>query len=499
MQILSVSSKEVQVNVDCETFSFQISFIFLFVTFASCWENIPEIPTNRRSQYYLRHDDGAYKYGYDSGDGIAATQTSSANNQVEGFYLAPNFKGQLVQVRYTAGVQGFVPETSEAQTTQSQAYRDQTHQAWNSQKQHQASHAAPNFQMSSASRFSQSDLNENSDASYQLSFNTGEHAREENSDAAGNVKGKYSYVDEAGEHDLSYIAGPEIGFKVTGGSLAPGNGQSNSAIRTSFGQVASNKLNSHSQTWKSPAVPNVQQAWKSSEVSTVQPSSDGSYSFSYNTGDHSRSESSDRTGKVQGRYSYTDEAGQHDLSYVAGGEAGFVVTGGSLSEANAGKSLNSQIQHQTGWSQSPIRAGAVQSFKGLNDAVANQDGSAYSFSYNTDSQSRQESGDASGHVKGSYNVQTDGGQQQLSFIAGGQGSSYDLSVDYGGRSEPFEVQGTGRLRPHNTHKSLHPSYSVLTPSTDQKSFEYGPKNALILTFLPPKHPEKYGYIYDTQK
>lgn len=483
----------------------------------------------------MRHDDGAYKYGYDSGDGIAATQTSSAGNQVEGFYSFPNAEGQLVKVKYTAGVQGFVPETTQPKPL-SQSYQQHSHQAqsnaqsnvqsnsWNSQNQQQVqvSHPSSIIQTPSVARF-QHDSNDNSDASYQLSYNTGEHAREENSDAAGNVQGKYSYVDEAGQHDLSYIAGPEIGFKVTGGSLAVANGLSNGAAvsKTSFNQASSNNFNANSatQSWKPSNIPSVQQPWKSSDVPIVQPSADGSYSFSYNTGDQSRSESSDKSGKVEGRYSYSDAAGQHDLSYVAGGEAGFVVTGGSLSQPNGlvGKSeVNTGSQHNS-WTQSPIQAGTAQSFKGFTEPIViNQDGSAYSFSYNTDSQSRQESGDASGRVKGSFTVQTDGGHQQLNYETGGVStrnletrwdapaaevasslSSYDHSTSHVGRAGPVNPQGTGRLRPYNTHKSLHPSFTVITPS-NQKSLEYGPKNAIILTYLPPQHPDKYGYIYDTQ-
>lgn len=75
-----------------------------------CWEALPQIPTHRRSQYLVLHENGEYKYGYDTGDGSAAEQSGDASNQVEGRYLYDGPSGQKFDVKYTAGVQGFVPE-----------------------------------------------------------------------------------------------------------------------------------------------------------------------------------------------------------------------------------------------------------------------------------------------------------------------------------------------------------------------------------------------------
>jgi Insect cuticle protein len=125
-----------------------------------------------------------------------------------------------VKVKYTAGVEGFVPETSGATAqaqTRVQASSWQSQHAQNvklAQQQHQTQQTKTAFQaprVQAASRISHDDSNVNADASYQISYNTGEHAREEKSDASGNVQGRYSYVDELGTHDLSYIAGPTTG------------------------------------------------------------------------------------------------------------------------------------------------------------------------------------------------------------------------------------------------------------------------------------------------
>lgn len=74
------------------------------------WEALPNIPSGRRSQYLVLHENGGYKYGYDTGDGNAAKQAGDANNQVEGHYFYKNAAGKLFDLKYTAGVQGFVPE-----------------------------------------------------------------------------------------------------------------------------------------------------------------------------------------------------------------------------------------------------------------------------------------------------------------------------------------------------------------------------------------------------
>ena len=477
-----------------------------------CWDNIPEVPTNRRSQFYLRNDDGAYNYGYDSGDGIAARQISTSDNQVEGFYSFTNVDGKAVNVKYTSGVQGFRPQTSNANDREKQprVYSDDQKDSWSSHNspssqpnQHLQSTQVPHQQLSPPLDFlrNNENSNSNSDASYKISYNTGDHAREENSDSAGNVQGKYSYVDEAGQHDLSYIAGPNIGFKVVGGSLSIPNGLANEAVtsRTSAHQSLSLKPRQQieSQTlWKSSTVPDAPQQGLAL--------SDGSYSFSYNTGDHARSESSDASGNVQGKYSYNDEAGHHDLSYVAGGDSGFVVTGGSLSQSSGLNDKIAAVQtHRSSWSQAPIQVQKPSNFNRATQPLSNQ---AYSFAYQSDGQSRQESGDSSGHVKGSYSVQTNGGHQQVNFDRGfgdnngGQASINSDSLNNNRQSQfPGQWSDSENVDEFNLRdKSVHPSYTLITPAGNQKSFEYGSQNAIILSYLPPQHSKKHGYIYDTQ-
>uniref|UniRef100_A0A1Q3FPH4 Uncharacterized protein n=2 Tax=Culex tarsalis TaxID=7177 RepID=A0A1Q3FPH4_CULTA len=62
------------------------------------------------------------------------------------------------------------------------------------------------------------------DGSYNFGYQTPDSARQEGSDARGNVHGAYSFRNGGGNHDLAYVAGPGIGFQPTGGTLARPNG-----------------------------------------------------------------------------------------------------------------------------------------------------------------------------------------------------------------------------------------------------------------------------------
>nr|XP_049464002.1 uncharacterized PE-PGRS family protein PE_PGRS54 [Anopheles coluzzii] len=62
------------------------------------------------------------------------------------------------------------------------------------------------------------------DRSYQFGYQTPDATREESADQAGNVRGSFSYNNEAGRNDLQYVAGTGMGFRPTGGSLSVPNG-----------------------------------------------------------------------------------------------------------------------------------------------------------------------------------------------------------------------------------------------------------------------------------
>lgn len=53
------------------------------------------------------------------------------------------------------------------------------------------------------------------DPSYNFAFRTRTYERQENANRAGDVNGRYSYVDDVGErHNVEYLAGKNTGFHV---------------------------------------------------------------------------------------------------------------------------------------------------------------------------------------------------------------------------------------------------------------------------------------------
>jgi hypothetical protein len=79
-------------------------------------EKVPAIPAGRRLEYYMLEDDGAYRFGYDTGEGQSAAVRADQNNQVQGQYSYVDSVGKRVNVAYTAGNSGFVPRLEEGET-----------------------------------------------------------------------------------------------------------------------------------------------------------------------------------------------------------------------------------------------------------------------------------------------------------------------------------------------------------------------------------------------
>lgn len=79
-----------------------------------------------------------------------------------------------------------------------------------------------------------------------------------------------------------------------------------------------------------------------------------------------------------------------------------------------------------------------------------------------------------------------------------ESSEANVNEDQELTTESNQLQFPNDQRDVNQAKHLHPSFTIITPDdAGQRSFEYGVRNAVILGFLPPKHEERVGYIYDT--
>lgn len=274
---------------------------------------------------------------------------------------------------------------------------------------------------------------EHNDGSYSFEYDTGNHYRKEAADKDGHVKGQYEYKDEAGKHDLSYKAGDHYGFVVTGGNLAPTTHKKIYSFHKSTltGGIESNTVTADSSTIEAESATSWDVNQGISDLTTTESAvtqwntifaastveddyqestealkslehNDGSYSFEYDTGSHYRKESADKDGHVVGKYGYKDEAGNHDLTYKAGDDYGFIATGGSLAEPNGlnGKMISDSSLKSNEGSQQP------------------ETDVSYSFKYNAGDHTRQESSDSSGHVKGTFSYQDEAGQHDLSYISG---------------------------------------------------------------------------------
>lgn len=90
--------------------SLQVFITFIFLLKLVWSGHAPQVPAGHRVQYYLIHPaSGRYKYGYDTGSNYFAKQHGDYNNQVEGQYAYKDAHGHDIGIKYTAGVQGFVP------------------------------------------------------------------------------------------------------------------------------------------------------------------------------------------------------------------------------------------------------------------------------------------------------------------------------------------------------------------------------------------------------
>nr|CAD7575645.1 unnamed protein product [Timema californicum] len=423
------------------------------VTGALSWENLPNIPAGRRAQYYLLHDDGAYKFGYDTGDGQSALVRAGPSNEVEGQYSYLGSTGELVRQAYTAGQNGFIPlQTADAGVPR-------------------VTNAIAASLENNGRINSNNDVN--ADAAYSFNIDTDTYKRTESADSKGNVQGQYSYSSpQSGSQSLSYIAGAETGFVVTGGSsgIVP--------LGVNSGKVSSlSPLLSTSNSEQTVDINN-------------NINSDGSYSFSFKTPEQSREEFADAQNNVRGSYLFRskDDGKTRQVNYQAGAATGFVATGEHLP-----KSLSQEPQLSVGtFSSTPISNAVSYGSSNIDTASSlsnklNPDGS-YSFSYNADDHSRQESADSENNVRGSFSFKAkdDGIERHVNYKAGAATGFVARGSHLPVAPSPVTVLGA---------PALSSSYSALP--LDQSS-----SKEAVNTFSTGKAPSgdaSYSFSYDTDK
>ncbi|XP_064092869.1 nuclear pore complex protein DDB_G0274915-like [Macrobrachium nipponense] len=438
--------------------------------------NIPQVGTGRRSQYFVLHRDGTYKYGHDTGEGAFESAKSTRVGQQDGRFGYVDPDGNSVNLQYTAGEAGFVPSGS---------HLPQPHPDFH--KAHAAARARPPFVDPLA--------NPNADASYGFQFAGEGQTRSEQSDATGNVRGSYSYTDDDGiTRTYSYTAGRGTGFVVEGNDLPlspptpesspstpAATRQSSSGARFPSSSRPTGSLGSPSSfsSSSSPGYrpPAAGSAPSSSSVVAVKSASgtfsssqsgasssqssandDGSYSFSFNAADHSRSESADADLNVQGQFSFVaDDGVRRRVDYQAGANRGFTASGDHLPTAPTSNtpassqssgfhgssrpstyrapSASPQGSASTAFSsQRPSSLAAPQTyssgarpsssssrppFEEANTRSELRPDGSYAFAYETSTHSRKEAGDTNNNVDGDFAFVADDGQRrQIQYQAG---------------------------------------------------------------------------------
>nr|XP_053627423.1 uncharacterized protein LOC128685012 [Cherax quadricarinatus] len=457
---------------------------------------IPQVGTGRRSQYYVLHDDGTYKYGYDTGEGaFESTRLKSAGKQ-DGEFGYRDPEGNSIHLQYEAGEGGFRPRG---------AHLPASHPDFDAA--HAAARGRPPFVDPLADA--------NTDASYGFRFSEDGLARTEQSDSDGTVRGSYSYVDEEGRtRSYSYTAGRGIGFVVEGDDLpqspaAPGATPAATRLSSSAGRLPSPSLrragapssgtssvstqayagstsfsagtisagagasrtpsrfapvrpaftpaltqysspaarpspSTYQQTRPSRPSPSTYQQTRPFESANThsQLSPDGSYSFAYDTSSHSRAESGDKANNVAGKFDFVakDDGQRRAINYQAGSATGFTAEGAHIP---VGPPVpGSSTGQPTG------RIVPVQEVPFIDPLADSKSDASYNFAFDSEQYSRSESADADGNVQGTYTVVDDDGTRRTYRFRAGEGIGFEteeVSTSRGSRpsSSSFATATTG--------------------------------------------------------
>ncbi|XP_071455456.1 uncharacterized protein Cpr73D isoform X2 [Hetaerina americana] len=343
----------------------------------SAWEP-PKLPAGRRIQYYIQHPQGDYVFGYDTGEGSSHAARSDPSNRVRGNFQYGGVKSPGSFAYSYSG--GYVVPGAEVKNAGLQT-------------------AGYNYNSESSPTVTTYESG-TSDASYNFAFDAGDHSRQESSDAVGNVVGSYAFTAKDGiNRKVDYEAGAGKGFIAQGAHLpvAPQQGADPAAPVSA------------------KAVPSVSAISYSAPPSNA----DGSYSFSYDAGDHLRSESSDAAGNVRGHFAFVAKDGvQRKVDYDAGAEKGFIAKGDHLPAAPTPLVPATPVLPTFKYDSPKL---VLPSAQAQIDTSANQDGS-YSFAYDAGDHSRKESADAAGNVRGQFSfVAKDGVNRKVDYEASREG------------------------------------------------------------------------------
>ncbi|XP_063597237.1 LOW QUALITY PROTEIN: pupal cuticle protein 36-like [Penaeus indicus] len=408
---------------------------------------IPQVGTGRRSQYYVLHSDGTYKYGHDTGEGAFESARSSTPGQQRGSfgYVAPD--GRPISLHYEAGEGGFVPQG---------AHLPATHPDF------EAAHA----QARARAPFVDPLADPNADASYGFDF--AGQARAESADGNLNVEGHFSFVaDDGVRRNVNYAAGANRGFQASGDHL-PTAPQPHSASRPASTSFASHtpsiKSGPAASTFSRPSTHTYSASGSASSPSTgvsgrpfgeantrTQTRPDGSYSFSYQAPTHSRAESGDANNNVDGNFAFVaDDGQQRAIRYEAGSDTGFIAEGAHIP---VGPEVPGAPSGQPTGRIVPVRETSFV------DPLADTNADAsYSFAFDSEQYSRSESADADGNVQGTYTLLDDQGTRRTYRFRAGEGVGFETE-------QVSTSPGASPFRSSSSSSAAATSHSPSSPST----------------------------------
>ncbi|XP_042882096.1 uncharacterized protein LOC122259412 [Penaeus japonicus] len=442
---------------------------------------IPTVGLGARSQFYVLHDDGTFKYGYDTGDGIYESAMANAPGDVSGSYGYKDASGADIKLDYTANDQGFLvsgshlpvaprvdaasPVSTKSVASTYDAPSAPSRPDVSSQPSTLSQHAATSAPVEEAQvRSSALD-----DGSYSFSYETQSSSRHETADALNNVKGRYSFTaDDDVNREIQYVAGAETGYIAEGDSLPRGPSVPGAESGIPTGRIL--PILSEEEANKLAAATSGSASGTTSAAATYSSPSDSSprdasYSFTYDAGESSRSENADPNLNVKGTYSFNADDGiRRTVNYVAGSSTGFLAEGDHLPVAPDAPDFGSHTQPSSSGVVStksapttyvaPAPARPVAPSAPVEEAQVRSsalDDGSYSFSYETQSSSRHETADALNNVKGRYSfVADDNVNRAIQYVAGAE-TGYIAEGDSlpRGPSVPGAESGipTGRILP----------------------------------------------------
>merc|ERR1719362_373115 len=303
----------------------------------------------------------SYSYSVSGSDnGLTRSETADEYGAVTGTYTIPDVNGDPIVVKYRAGpLTGFVIENfDEVQS------RTDPASASVSQDLSQISGIASSVVPEPIITYAQEiipkapveviDVNEpfvdplheeNSDRSYQFSYGSeqDDSLRQEESDADGNIKGKYSYVNAEGNTILvKYSAGPDQGFVVENeqelkGSVEKATSEAAKKVKrrrmkvVKRPRIKSEPLPSYETAPSQNSYHQAPHPGIPSSVTDVdynnheENAADLSYSFNVQSENSSYEENQDQEGERTGSYSYIDANGQNVVVRYRAGKDGFVI------------------------------------------------------------------------------------------------------------------------------------------------------------------------------